>query len=266
MDDAWKPVVAAALQRGLKTSKGAVPGAKLRELVVNAAREQNLKYPPTGHEHETFGDFLKHFDSILIVRRRRARDLLAAPVEMPQLLVDATESGDTRLREDIFEAFTRIPRGTPPAEPWYIPSTDTVEWLLTTELRGEGEAVKIPPSTLEQELSERKVFLESTDVAQDIKNRIALSLGTHAGLGTFSKLIKAHGLANMWHRHRFQSVVRRIRSWCTLSIFLSGKMNALAESSLPCSPQPMSSRWDPAVSMAPRPARPSLVAVPLAGP
>src|ERR1035441_8047871 len=53
------------------------------------------------------------------------------------------------------------------------------------------------------------------DLAQEAKNRIAASLDAHSGLGSFSKLIKAHGLSQMWHRHRFQAVVRRIRAWCT---------------------------------------------------
>jgi len=131
------------------------------------------------------------------------------------LLADAPESGVARLREDIFEAFTRIPRGLPPSEPWYVVSDDTVVWLLPTELSGSGELVKIPAATLELELGERKSFIQSADLAEDVRNRIAGSLDTHSGLGSFSKLIKAHGLSQMWHRHRFQAVVRRIRAWCT---------------------------------------------------
>jgi hypothetical protein len=215
MDEAWNQIVAEALAAGLKTSSGPVPGAKLRELVVKAAKTGNLHYPPAGHEQESFGDFLKHFDSIVLVRRRKGRDLLAAPADMPQLLTEAPESGAARLREDIFEAFTRIPRGVPPSEPWYRVSDDTIVWLLPTELSGSGELVKIPAATLEQELSERKSFIQSADLAEDAKNRIAASLDAHSGLGSFSKLIKAHGLSQMWHRHRFQTVVRRIRAWCT---------------------------------------------------
>jgi hypothetical protein len=214
MDHTWFEIVTEALQAGLKTSSGPVPGAKLRELVVKGARSRNIQYPPAGHEHESFGDFLRHFDSIVIVRRRKGRDLLAAPAEMPELLAEATESGETRLREDIFEAFTRIPRGVPPAEPWYAIADDKVVWLLPTELSGSGELVKIPAATLEQELSGRKSFIQTADILPEAKTQIAATLDTHAGLGAFSKLIKTHGLAQSWHRHRFQNVVRRIRAWC----------------------------------------------------
>jgi hypothetical protein len=215
MDEAWKQIVAEALAVGLKTSNGPVPGAKLRQLILKVAKKRDLAFPPNGHEQESFGDFLKQFESIALVRRREGRDLLVAPADMPQLLADAPESGVARLREDIFEAFTRIPRGLPPSEPWYVVSDDTVVWLLPTELSGSGELVKIPAATLELELGERKSFIQSADLAEDVMNRIAGSLDTHSGLGSFSKLIKAHGLSQMWHRHRFQAVVRRIRAWCT---------------------------------------------------
>jgi hypothetical protein len=215
MDESWNQIVADALAAGLKTSSGAVPGAKLRELILKVAKSRELHYPPSGHEQESFGDFLKHFESIALVRRRKGRDLLAAPADMPQLLDEAPESGVARLREDIFEAFTRIPRGVPPSEPWYTVSNDTIVWLLPTELSGSGELIKIPAATLEGELSERKSFIQSADLTDDAKNRIAASLDAHSGLGSFSKLIKSHGLSQMWHRHRFQAVVRRIRAWCT---------------------------------------------------
>jgi hypothetical protein len=95
-----------------------------------------------------------------------------------------------------------------------VVADDKIVWLLSTELSGSGELVKIPAATLEQELSERKSFIQSADIAQETKGQIATSLDAHSGLGSFSKLIKAHGLAQMWHRHRFQTVVRRIRAWC----------------------------------------------------
>jgi len=214
MDEAWKQIVTEALAIGLKTSVGPVPGAKLRQLIFSVAKRRDLTYPPSGHEQESFGDFLKHFESIALVRRREGRDLVVAPADMSELLADAPESGATRLREDIFEAFTRIPRGAPPSEPWYVLSDDTIVWLLPTELSGSGELVKIPAATLDLELGERKSFIQSLDLAEDVRNRLAGSLDTHSGLGSFSKLIKAHGFSQIWHRHRFQAVVRRIRAWC----------------------------------------------------
>jgi hypothetical protein len=68
MNEAWNEIVAEARATGVKTSSGPVPGAKLRELVAKSARRRELDYPPVGHEEESFSDFLKHFDSIVLVR------------------------------------------------------------------------------------------------------------------------------------------------------------------------------------------------------
>ena len=73
MDEVWKQIVAEALAVGLKTSAGPVPGAKLRQLIFRVAKRRDLTYPPSGHEQESFGDFLKHFESIALVRRRDGR-------------------------------------------------------------------------------------------------------------------------------------------------------------------------------------------------
>ena len=214
MDEAWKNIVSEALELGLQSSHGPVPGAKLRQLIAKVAKKRDLTYPPSGHYQESFGEFLRHFESIALVRRREGRDLVVAPADRPQLLADATESGAARVREDIFEAFTRIPHGLPPTEPWYQVSDDRIMWLRPTELSGTGELVKIPAATLDLELGERKSFIQSLDVAEEVKTGIAESLDAHSGLGSFSKRIKAHGLSQIWHRHRFEAVVRRIRLWC----------------------------------------------------
>lgn len=214
MDSLWVKIVQEALSAGVESSNGPVPGAKLRQLVVKVAKKHGLTFPPAGFEGETFGAFIKHFEDIALVRRREGRDLLVAPADNPQLLVDSAESEPARLREDIFEAFTQIPRGNPPSEPWYSRADDTIKWLSLTQLSGSGELVKIPAATLGVELSDRKSFIQSMDLNEQDRNRIAESLDARSGLGSFSKLLKLHGLSHQWHRYRFQAIVRRIRAWC----------------------------------------------------
>jgi len=70
MDGIWNEVVAEALNRGLETSDGAVPGAKLRELVARIGPKHGVSYPLPGREDEKFADFLKQFSSSVIVLRR----------------------------------------------------------------------------------------------------------------------------------------------------------------------------------------------------
>ncbi len=88
MDEVWSTVVSEALERGIKESGGrAVSGAKLRQLVAHLAPQHGVSYPPPGFESTNFSEFLKHFDSQVIVLRRRAQDILLAPVSRPELLI-----------------------------------------------------------------------------------------------------------------------------------------------------------------------------------
>jgi len=215
MEDAWKQIVAEALAAGLNHSDGPVPGAKLRQLIAKSAQRHGLEYPPTEYPEESFGDFLKRFDSIVMIRRRKGKDLLVAPVDNPQLLVETPKDDTARIREDLFEAFTRIPRGVPPSEPWYRRTSDTVVWLRPDELFGPEQLVKIPTATLELELSDRRYFIgKAADVAEDVRQRLAEAMEIHSSLGAFSRLIKAHGLSQQWHYYRFKTIVQRIRTWC----------------------------------------------------
>jgi hypothetical protein len=213
MDEAWNAVVAEALKRGLETSDGAVPGAKLRELIARIASKHGVSYPPLGHENEKFADFLKQFNWSLIVLRREGQDLLVAPSDMPQLL-DRSGNAYAQIRDDIFEAFTHIPKGSPPRQPWYVRGTDTIEWLAENENPDGARLVRIPPATLDQELNDRRAFSISAEIEKDVQDRLLGTLTAHSALGSFSVVLRAHGLARKWHFYRFSEVVRRVKKWC----------------------------------------------------
>jgi hypothetical protein len=213
MDEVWNAIIAEALKRGLETSDGAVPGAKLRELVAHIALKHGVAYPPPGHESEKFGAFLKQFESMLIVLRREGQDLLVAPSDMPQLL-DSSGNTHTQIRDDIFEAFTRIPRGSPLRRPWYARDTDMIEWFAENEEPDESRFTRIPPATLDQELNDRHTFSLSSEIEKDVQDRLLGTLTAHSALASFSNELRAHGLTRRWHFHRFSEVIRRIRKWC----------------------------------------------------
>jgi hypothetical protein len=213
MSDVWNEIVASALKQGLQASKGAVPGAKLRQLVARIAPTYGEHYPPAGQEDEKFGEFLNRFSSLLLLLRRNGQDILVAPIDQPQLF-DVAESGRTQLREDIFEAFTHIPRESPPVEPWYDRAADTIKWLPANETLDTKQFVKIVPATLSQELEDRKAFALSSGIDSEIRDSMVATLQDHSALWAFSKTVKEHGLARKWHLYRFQAVVMRIRNWC----------------------------------------------------
>jgi hypothetical protein len=212
MNENWQEIIKKALELGLATSKGAVPGAKLRQIIARIAPHFNEQYPPAGQESERFSDFLRHFGSLLTVLPRIGQDILVAPFDKPELL---NTSGQTQLREDIFEAFTRIPRETPPKEPWYERNTDKFRWATVDEILPPLEYAKIPPATFEQELDDRRAFASSPEFDPEIRDSLLATLQDHAALWAFSGVVRERGLAHKWHFFRFRALVLRIRNWCT---------------------------------------------------
>ena len=190
-----------------------MPGAKLRELIAESARKRGLAYPPAESPNEKFGDFLKRFDSVLIVWRREGQDFLVAPVDKPELLADVQAVRPARLREDIFEAFTRISRESPPKYPWYDPETDTVKWLAIDESQPNHRLVRMPSPSQSEEVEDRRFFANSPELS-DHKDALLSTLGDHSALWAFSKSIKERGLGRKWHLYRFQIIVRRLKLWC----------------------------------------------------
>jgi hypothetical protein len=213
MSENWQEIVKKALDRGLESSKGAVPGAKLRQIIAHIAPSYGEQYPPLGHEDEKFRDFLGHFGSLLTVFPRDGQDILVAPSDRPELL-GASETGQAQLRADMFEAFTRIPRESPPMEPWYERSSDRIKWQTADEATDPVNFSKIPPATLAQELEDRRAFALSLEIDSQIKGNLLGVPQDHSGLWTFTKIVKENGLSHKWHFFRFRALLRRIKSWC----------------------------------------------------
>jgi hypothetical protein len=144
MDEMWTQIVTEALERGLRETKGRpVPGAKLRKLVGSVAVQHGQSYPPAAFEGSSFSDFLKACDSVLIVLKRPAQDLLIAPVEQPELLLNTSDQGSrAEIRRDVFDAFTRIPREADTKSSWYDSERDLFLWLdADAELAGTNDAL-----------------------------------------------------------------------------------------------------------------------------
>lgn len=217
MDDVWNEIVTEALERGVRESKGrAVAGAKLRQLVNHVASQRNISYPPLGFESTNFSEFLKHFDSILIVLRRRAQDILVAPAGQPELLMGLSGAGiQPQIRVDIFNAFTRIPRETDPRLPWYEPVQDRILWLSQEEGETNATLIPMPPASRDQEIADRRAFTDALQVEQGVRDglRRVLEEAGSSVLWSFSQIVRSSQLSRKWHEYRFQLVTSRIRRW-----------------------------------------------------
>ena len=210
IDEIWQVIMAEALENAFQVSRGAVAGARFREVVAATASKHGQQYPPTD---EKFGDFLKQFSSLLIVLRRPGKDLLVAPADRPELLAGGGGDNQAFIRDDVFEAFTRIPYETPPSEPWYRRDNDTFCWIRNGGIVDETQFLRVPPRTEAQEVEERRAFANLSQYDR-IKDELLKTLDTHAALWAFSRVMKEKGLGREWHVFRLQSIVKRIRVWC----------------------------------------------------
>ena len=217
MEEAWTAVVGEALERGIKESGGrAVSGAKLRQLVAHVAAPYGVSYPPAGFESVSFSEFLKHFDSKVIVLRRRAQDILVAPVSRPELLVIPNNSGSqTQIRDDVFSAFVRIPREGDEKVPWYELAKDRFAWLPRIEGEASPGFVAVTPATMDEEMADRAAFINSLDLAPEIRETLSKALqgSGSSRLWHFSQLLREAQLSKKWHEYRFNLIATRIRRW-----------------------------------------------------
>ena len=83
----------------------AFPLQKLRQLVAEAARASGMEYPPPEEPLLKFAQFLERYPQVAVVRRRPGQDVLVAPAEHPDLLIEIANPG--RIRQDLFDAFNR---------------------------------------------------------------------------------------------------------------------------------------------------------------
>ena len=215
MDPIWTDIVAEGLNRAVAISGRAVPGAKFRQIIAKEAVRRNLAFPPAGHEDEKFGDFLRYFDSILIPMRRAGQDVLVAPADRPELLLDPDSGKAIQLREDVFEAFTRVQSNPSLLRAWYSREGDTFNWVSPTEAMDPNRFAPVPQTTLAREIECRREFLSLQDLASEIRDHILTALDGSSALGSFSSAVRAHGLARKWHRYRLEAILRRVKSWCS---------------------------------------------------
>lgn len=217
MDEMWTQIVTEALERGLRETKGRpVPGAKLRKLVGSVAAQHGQSYPPAAFEGSSFSDFLKACDSILIVFKRPAQDLLVAPVAQPELLLNiSNQESRAEIRQDVFDAFTRIPRKGDAKLSWYESERDRFLWLDGDSVGANDGLIPGPRASKEQEIDDRRSFVETSVQAEETKQALlrALTETGSSGLWAFSNVLRTSGLSRRWHEYRFQRLTGRMRAW-----------------------------------------------------
>lgn len=217
MNNIWLDILKVALDN-LATRTGApVAGAKLRAAVKQLAEDRGEQFPPEGMTK--WSAFLESFPNDITVIRNRGSDFLVVPANRLDLqAVAAARASSTdvlpplgRIRSDIFEALTRLPKSSEHA--LYIPESDAVLWQNLDEVRLPN-SVPFPISTLEEEISLRRRFAESDrNVTEAAKGALLQACDSEGPLRQFTQVIRSYGLIQNWHVFRMSALSEKLREW-----------------------------------------------------
>ena len=140
--------------------------------------------------------------------------MLVAPVDRPELITVSgayTPAPNSRIREDLFKALTKLP--TPDVgKPHYIPASNTVVWVKANE-PAPAAAIALPESSLANELDVRKRFAQEVDTQQQGREALMAALEESTPLQAFSQTIHAFGLIKQWHAFRLGVLSSTLRTW-----------------------------------------------------
>lgn len=219
MDNSWLDILSSALDNLVTRTGAPVAGAKLRSAVKDLAEDRGERFPPEGMTK--WLTFLESFPNDIIVIRIRGSDVLVVPANRPDLQAVAVASANAsatlplttfgRIRSDIFEALTRIPKRSERAV--YFPEADAVLWQSIDEV-GSPNTVPFPMATLESEVALRRRFAEDNrKVTEAAKGALLQACESEGSLGQFTQAIRSYGLIQDWHVFRMSTLSERLREW-----------------------------------------------------
>lgn len=218
MDNIWLDILKSALDNLAARTGEPVAGAKLRSAVKKLAEDRGIDFPPEGMTK--WSSFLESFPNDVSIVRSPGSDLLVVPANRPDLQAVAVAAASAtaspsalgRIRSDIFDALTRIPK---PNE-WaiYIPEADAVLWQGSDEDVPQN-SVRFPVATLEEEIALRRRFSESDSsaITDGARDAILKACDSDGPLRQFSLAIRAYGLIQDWHVFRMSALSEKLRGW-----------------------------------------------------
>lgn len=189
----------------LQAQETMVSGAKLRQQVVQAGWKQGIDVAAQlASLDRPFSKVLAEVDGV-VVRPVPGSDILVGlPGAKPPAKVPLPAKGPHRgLRQDVFEAFTRI--STVPFV--YVPDRDK----FVGEDQAEGQSVRVPPASLEQSVASRREFAESVSAPE--KQRLLDALRSPNPLAHFRQALDANALFRQWARFQTEKLESAVRTW-----------------------------------------------------
>ena len=190
----------------LQAQETMVPGAKLRQKVVEAGWQQGLDVAARlATLGRPFSKVLAEVDGVVVTPVPGSDILVGLPgAKPPEQTPLPAESPHRGLRQDVFEAFTRIS-----AVPFvYVSERDK----FVGEDQAEGVTVRVPPVSREQLIASRREFVESLSAMEQGPLLDALERAA-SPLAQFRQVLHANRLAGQWAEFQAAKLESSVRTW-----------------------------------------------------
>lgn len=203
----WESLTVRAL-RDLGADAVMVPGAKLRQLMVELGNEEGLDV--VAHVANSGSSFSKLVATVngVTVRSQPGSDVLiglhdaVVPDDAPR--PDAAKIRYGALRKDVYQAFTRVSN-----VPYvYLPGSDK---FVKAE-QAEGTSIEVDGPTLESLISVRRKFVEM--LPQDAQQPLLDALDRSASpLSDFRREAIARGIFEKWSAMQAEVIRSHVVEW-----------------------------------------------------
>lgn len=190
----------------LQAQETMVPGAKLRQEVVQAGWQQGLDVAAQlAAQGLPFSKALAEVDGVVVTPVPGSDILVGLPgAKPPEKVMPPAKNAHRSLRQDVFEAFTRIS-----AVPFvYIPERDK----FVGQDQADGTSVDVPPVSLEQSVAIRREFAESLSAKEQGRLLDALERSANP-LAKFRLVLGENDLVRQWAKFQAAKLESRVRTW-----------------------------------------------------
>lgn len=200
----WQRLVVQAL-RDLHADVTMVPGAKLRQQVVQAGWHEGLDVAAAlANSDRSFAQAVATIDDVVMTRVPGSDVLVGLSGSEPPRQVPSVRAPPEGLRQDVYEAFTRL--STVPFVYW--PERD----VFCPEDQAEGTSIPVPQVNLENLVRLRHNFISELPPPQQGHLREALDRSVNP-LARFRQVLQGQGMTHRWSAFLKERLQSQVQNW-----------------------------------------------------
>ena len=201
----WNSVITEALNE-LQADTTFTRGAILRDRVNQICRRGGLDFDSFLKEtNQKFSSVVEQVDDVEIHKRPNTDMYVGLKgAKWPESTEEPSRWNRSRIREDVYEAFTRISD----SDYWYLPDTDEFKQDIAKD--DPRRKIAVPSVTLESLLNQRRQFAEKSDAHEALTKAIERSPNP---LAAFQAEVTRQRLGREWHSYKSEELTQFIQEW-----------------------------------------------------